>query len=138
MITRTHHEEALMNDTNSSQHPNVMIDLRSTPRVSLCVGVGFRSDTNFYAGFTDDLSSGGLFVATHDLQPIGTSLALTFHLPTWGEIVTVGVVRWIRDTREYNEHAASGMGVQFCGLRSKDTDAIRRFIALRDPIFYAA
>lgn len=127
-----------MNDPHATKHPVGTIDCRSTPRIDLRVGVGFRSDTNFYTGFTDDLSSGGLFVATHALQPIGTSLTLTFFLPGGREIVTVGVVRWVRDTRDYNDDAKPGMGIQFRGLKSEDADAIRAFIALRDPIFYAA
>ena len=77
-------------------------------------------------------------VATHQLAPIGTNFTLTFFLPTGRKIVTVGVVRWVRDTRDSNPSAKPGMGIQFRGLKSADAEAIRAFIALRDPIFYAA
>jgi uncharacterized protein (TIGR02266 family) len=126
-----------MKHEDTTSNPTVIIDLRTAPRVNLCVDIGFRSETNFYTGYTDDLSTGGLFVATFNLKPIGTSLALVFCLPAGREIETEGIVRWIRDTREYNSGVVTGMGIQFCGLLSEDADAIRAFIALRDPIFYA-
>ena len=126
-----------MKRNHAARHADVAIDRRATPRVELCVGVGFSSDTNFYTGFSEDLSAGGLFVATHALLPIGTSMNITFWLPNGHEVSTVGVVRWVRDTRDYNDDAGPGMGVQFRGLRTADADAIRRFIALREPIFYA-
>lgn len=114
------------------------IERRTASRVDLCVGVGFQSDTNFYAGFTEDLSEGGLFVATHMLQPLGTELALTFSLPNGYEISTVAIVRWVRDPRNHDDDAVPGMGVQFNALSSADLDMIRQFIALREPIFYDA
>ena len=126
-----------MTRNNTASHAASAIDRRATPRVELCVGVGFSSETNFYTGFTEDLSAGGLFVATHALLPIGTSLNITFWLPDGHEVTTVGVVRWVRNTRDYNDDAGPGMGVQFRGLRADDADAIREFIALREPIFYA-
>jgi hypothetical protein len=71
------------------------------------------------------------------LQPIGTALALTFSLPTGHEIAVHGIVRWLCDPRDDHADAVRGMGVQFEGLLDKDEEAIREFIALREPIFYA-
>jgi len=112
------------------------IERRASPRVELNVGVGFRSDTNFYTGFTCDLSEGGLFVATHMLLPIGTSLTLTFALPAGPEIVARGVVRWLRDPRDDSAEAVRGMGIQFESINRDDELLIREFMALREPLFY--
>lgn len=114
------------------------IERRAASRVNLCVGVGFQSDTNFYAGFTEDISEGGLFVATHMLQPLGTELQLTFSLPNGYEITTAAVVRWLRDPRDQDGDAVPGMGIEFRALQSADHDMIRQFVALREPIFYDA
>jgi uncharacterized protein (TIGR02266 family) len=84
------------------------------------------------------VSEGGLFVATHMLQPIGTSLTLTFMLPTGHEIVTQGVVRWLRDPRDENADAVPGMGVQFENLRELDARAIVEFMVVREPLFFEA
>ena len=111
---------------------------RYAQRVDLSVGVGFRNDSSFYTGFTQDLSEGGLFVATHMLQPIGSEITLTFALPTGPEISVRGVVRWQRDPHEHNSLTPPGMGVQFQDLSDEDLERIRKFVALREPLFFEA
>lgn len=111
---------------------------RKTPRVAMAVGVGFQSDTNFYTGFTEDLSEGGLFVATYAVEAIGSELALTFTLPNGQEITAVGVVRWVRDPYDMQSEVMPGMGVQFRDLAEADLAAIREFIAVREPMFYVS
>jgi uncharacterized protein (TIGR02266 family) len=109
---------------------------RQSPRVAMCVEVGFQSDSNFYAGFTEDLSDGGLFVATHMLQEIGTELTLTFTLPNDYEVRAVGVVRWLRDPHDLNADTRPGMGIQLRELSQDDQAMIREFLTLRDPLFH--
>jgi len=114
------------------------VERRVAQRVDLSVGVGFRSDSNFYTGFTSDISEGGLFVATHMLQPIGSELGLTFALPTGPEITVRGLVRWLRDPHEHSTDTPPGMGVQFQGLEGTDLERIRAFVAMREPLFFEA
>ena len=102
------------------------------------VGIGFRRDSNFYTGFTADISEGGLFVATHMLQRIGAELTLTFALPTGPEISVRGVVRWSRDAHDYNSAIPPGMGVQFQGIPVEDAARIRELVALREPLFFVS
>lgn len=115
-----------------------VVERRSTPRVDLNVGVGFRSDTSFYTGFISDLSEGGLFVATHMLQPIGAELTLTFALPSGPEISVRGLVRWQRDAHDYNPVTPPGMGVQFLDISDADLARIREFVAVRVPLFFVS
>jgi uncharacterized protein (TIGR02266 family) len=115
-----------------------LVERRATPRVDLNVGVGFRSDASFYTGFTSDISEGGLFVATHMLQPIGSELALTFALPTGPEISVRAVVRWTRDPHDASSSTPPGMGVQLQALRPEDLERIREFIAVREPLVFIA
>ena len=112
------------------------VERRVARRVDLSVGVGFRSASNFYTGFTSDISEGGLFVATHMLQPIGSELTLVFALPTGPEISVRGTVRWLRDTRERDASAPPGMGVQFQAMNAADLERVGKLVALRDPIFF--
>jgi uncharacterized protein (TIGR02266 family) len=111
---------------------------RRNPRKALCTTLGFLSDTNFYAGFTEDISEGGLFVATHALLELGTEIELEFALPSGHEIRTKGIVRWLRDPHDHTPDAPPGMGIQFQDLAEKDFAIIREFIALREPLFYEA
>lgn len=114
------------------------IERRVAPRIELHVGVGFHSDTNFYTGFTEDISEGGLFIATHVLRPIGTVLQVTFALPTGDEITSDCVVRWLRDPHQHSDDAVPGMGVQFLGLDEAQEALIREFVSVREPLFFDA
>ncbi len=108
---------------------------RLADRVKVAAEVGLYSDSNFYTGFTEDVSEGGLFVATYDLLPIGTQLDLEFGLPGGTEFQVRGEVRWIRDPIMSDE-AFPGMGVQFIDLTSEDKIFIQEFVASREPLFY--
>lgn len=109
---------------------------RTAERVSVATEVGVYSDSNFYTGFTEDVSEGGLFVATYDLQPIGTRIELEFGLPGGAEFKLVGVVRWLRDPIMAEDGMFPGMGVQFVELTEEDKALISEFVGTREPLFY--
>jgi uncharacterized protein (TIGR02266 family) len=109
---------------------------RQAPRINLEVDVTFESEHNFYTGFLENLSSGGLFVATHDIRRIGDTVEVRFTLPGRAEPVTATArVRWIREYGN-SPDAAPGMGLQFVDLDPAVQKEIERFIALREPIFF--
>jgi uncharacterized protein (TIGR02266 family) len=112
------------------------VERRRTPRRKLEAQIDFASDSNFYAGFTEDISEGGLFVATVMLKQVGSRVTLTFELPDGHEITTTGVVRWLRDPAEDSSDCAPGMGVQFDYLDPEDLEHVRQFVARREPLFY--
>ena len=109
---------------------------RSTPRAFLETEITFESHANFYTGFTEDISEGGLFLTTYDLHPLGTEIEIEFTLPTGQIVRTLGVVRWIRDPHDEAPDAPPGMGLQFRDLLPEDRTAIHEFIEARAPIFY--
>jgi uncharacterized protein (TIGR02266 family) len=111
---------------------------RRFQRRKLEAQIDLASDTNFYAGFTEDISEGGLFVATVMLQQVGSRVNLTFALPDGHEITTTGVVRWLRDPSEESADCVPGMGVQFDYLDPEDLERIREFVARREPLFFEA
>lgn len=108
---------------------------RAHPRFSVDLDVNFGSDHNFYAGFAENLSAGGIFVATHMLKPVGEILEINIHLPDGAAIRGKGEVRWIR---EYNERSnvPPGMGIRFVELAAGSTEAIESFLRRRDPMFF--
>lgn len=133
-----------------SRHPSARDDKRPSARApagderrryerhSLTAEVGLRSESNFYTGFSDDVSEGGLFIATYALLPVGAKVEVSFWLPSGHEIVTVAEVRWVRDPRRSDEHGhiTPGMGVRFTELSPEHLGAIRVFMDLRPPMFY--
>jgi uncharacterized protein (TIGR02266 family) len=114
-----------------------LADRRAAPRVEMEVEVDFHTDSNFYTGFTEDISEGGLFIATYQLKPIGTMVA--FELSLNGQIVrAVGEVRWVRDVREESHGVRPGMGLRFTQLEDADREVITAFLRERTPLFYDA
>ncbi|MFK7991805.1 MAG: TIGR02266 family protein [Sandaracinaceae bacterium] len=109
---------------------------RTSPRVEITVDISFGSDDNFYSGFSEDLSDGGLFVATYDLKPVGTVIELEFTLPDGHIVRTVAEVRWLRSPRDADSDMQPGMGMRFSKLAREDGEAIERFLAARAPLFY--
>jgi uncharacterized protein (TIGR02266 family) len=119
------------------RHSSGAIDARRVySRHALELEVSLESESNFYMGLTENLSEGGLFIATHLVKPIGTQIQVSFKLPHVAEpIKAVGVVRW---TREYSETSDSmpGMGVRFERVGPLQVEQIREFLAARAPLFH--
>jgi uncharacterized protein (TIGR02266 family) len=101
--------------------------------VDLDVTVG--SDHNFYAGFAENLSSGGVFSATHKLKPVGSKIELTINLPDGVQLHAEGEVRWIRVYNELSD-TPPGMGVKFTELAGASVAVIESFLQHRDPLFF--
>jgi uncharacterized protein (TIGR02266 family) len=110
---------------------------RASARVKMQAAIDFTSDNNFYAGFSANISDGGLFVATVNLLPLGTEVDLSFTLPSGQRIEAKGRVSWVREVNDKIPDAFPGMGVQFVGLAPAAQAAIAQFLAQRDPLFYA-
>ncbi len=103
-------------------------------RVELDVSLG--SDHNFYMGFVENMSLGGVFIATHMLKTVGEIVELNIRLPDSPVAVKgVGRVRWIREFSE-RSNVPPGMGVQFLQLEPGSLELIEAFLAQREPIFY--
>ncbi len=109
---------------------------RVHPRFPVEVEVTFRSEHNFYTGFTENISEGGLFVATHCPVPVGTTFPLSFTLQGVAEPIQVTCeVRWVRPYHEGLD-APPGLGVRFLDLQPAARSAIQHFLKARGPIFY--
>ena len=95
-----------------------------------------QSDHNFYAGFLENLSAGGLFIATHVVKPRGATIDFKIRVPGFDEPVQgTGEVRWVREYSESSD-APPGMGVRFLNLVGASADIIRAFLQARDPMFW--
>lgn len=110
---------------------------RAYDRVPLKTKVGLGTSSNLYTGFTNDVSEGGIFVATHQVLPIDSTLDLEVSFAEVGgpTLKTRGRVRWIREEAAGSE-AEPGMGVEFIDLDEGDRQWIQGFVEKRQPIFF--
>ena len=129
--------ESARDNTRSSERPAhdsvVPSSRRRNQRLQLELELEFKEDTHFYAGITQDLSQGGVFVATYRLLAVGTLLWLAFDLPDGTHVRTRGEVRWIRG--EQDGSLRPGMGVAFVDLPEPSLRAIEAFCRERAPLY---
>jgi uncharacterized protein (TIGR02266 family) len=123
-------------DSPLEQIPPPGAERRRAPRTAIEASIGFQSETNFFTGFSEDISSGGIFIATFNMRPIGSKLNVNFTLPS-GQLISVdGVVRWIREFNETTPDILPGMGIQFDDLHPSDKEMIESFIGQRPAMFF--
>lgn len=110
---------------------------RVVPRVDVELSVTVESESNFFNGFSENISEGGLFIATHDYKPVGERVTIRVALPDDGETIVVDcAVCWVREYNPEIPHMTPGMGVRFLNLSPWDTERVEDFCAsLRDPMF---
>ncbi len=110
---------------------------REHVRIPTNVEVTVGSDHNFFVGWSENISEGGLFIATHQLHPLGTRFDVTLSVPPLLPETTITCeVRWLRQTDELTSDCSPGMGMSFVDLSPSDEAAIQRFLAeQREALF---
>ena len=115
-----------------------MADKRQQTRVPFEAEVTHSSEENFYTGFANNISEGGLFITTHSPAPIGETVSVKFKLPNSGHEVEIQcIVRWARDYNQLTPDMSPGMGLEFVNLPKEIYDEINEFIEnVREPMFH--
>lgn len=97
------------------------------------VRVTLVSEHNLIMGRSENISEGGLFVATTEVRAIGSVVRIELSLPNAAEpIGATGEVRWVRPAGAL----PAGIGFIFVELAESDITAIRRFVEEREPMFW--
>ena len=128
-------------DETSGESGVVMVEKSDRPhaprakRVEVTLVVGIESESNFYAGFTENVSECGVFVSTYAPLAIGSTVALRILLPEGELVQALGTVRWVRPLSERND-GLPGMGIRFDQVSAKDTARIQAFTEARAPMFF--
>jgi uncharacterized protein (TIGR02266 family) len=109
-------------------------DVRQHERLSFAAEVTVKSETNFFMGFSENISEGGIFLATLSPPVVGESITITVKMPSDEEVDVTGIVRWHR----FNGDMATGCGVQFVDLTPRARQAFESMISQlsRDPLFF--
>ena len=109
---------------------------RAHRRVPVHTAVTFSSESNFYVGFSEDMSAGGCFVATIETLPHGSEIELTIQFPDGHCAVVHGIVRWQREYNERTPDVYPGMGIQFTDIDTNAIERVRAFVSEREALFY--
>ena len=106
---------------------------RRDSREAVTLFVEYEGADDLVGDFTENLSSGGTFVATTRNIPIGTRVQLVLSFPGLLEPISIeGTVRWTRS--EANEEGDAGAGLEFRPGPGRDAlAAIVERIRRRDP-----
>jgi uncharacterized protein (TIGR02266 family) len=120
-------------NTNGTPRAPTADERRIAERSLVEAEISVASDSQFFTGLAGNISTGGVFMATYRLLPIGAPVTLRMALPE-GEVLATGTVRWVR---EASTGATPGLGVAFDGPLGGDTlQRILRFCAIREPLLH--
>jgi len=83
------------------------------------------------------VDSGGIFIATYQIPPIGRNLLIRVSLPGGYEFEAKGVVRWTREANSTSGDAVSpGFGAQFTEISPEARQLVYRYARNREPLFH--
>jgi len=112
-------------------------DNRVHARIPLAVEVDLFNEHTFFTGFTENVSRGGLFIATEAPFELGTRVKMKLSLMGGPSREHEVVVRWIRPPGTPGGLPA-GMGVQFETLEGDAFDELQEFVdtQVKDTLFF--
>lgn len=127
------YQEAQRSPLSPSVNPR---ELRQCDRVDVEADITFFSDDNFYQGFSENISEGGLFVVTYLPRKCGDVITVRFTLPGIEHTLEARAeVRWVRASVP-ERHLPPGLGVRFLDLSQADRAIVERFVRKREPLFF--
>jgi uncharacterized protein (TIGR02266 family) len=100
-------------------------DLRASQRFLLEALVTFESETNFFAGFSENIAEGGIFVATSEPPEVGARVRVRVCVNEQS-VVAIGDVRWHRTG---DDGSATGCGVRFLALDDRSRDLLQGMVS---------
>jgi uncharacterized protein (TIGR02266 family) len=109
---------------------------RAANRRNIELEVSLMSESNFYVGFTENLSETGVFVATYLARPLGSKVEMSVRILGRDEPIALrGEVRWIREYSPTSD-GCPGMGIRFDAISDEYRAEIAQFLGRRDPLFF--
>ena len=111
-----------------------MVHRPREPRLRLRARVHREGPDRFYIGLSENISAGGVFIASECPPPVGEQVQLVVG-PEARPLHVDGVVRWLRVDGDGN---ATGCGVQFTALDEARRSTIATFLreAPNDPLLH--
>ena len=125
-------------DADKREKDDVYFNRRVHPRLNFELNVDFEVSIdgphNFFTGITQDISKGGVFLATYQIYPIGTTMKLSFIIEG-GSFTVDAIVRWIRSPENITGNDIQpGMGLQFLNPGTDIVNAFDKFLEKKEPL----
>lgn len=105
---------------------------RRFKRIELNARVDFGTPHNFFAGESENISIGGVFIATNNLIREGRQVDLRLTLPQSGSFDIRGEVSWRRLVS--SSEGPPGLGIRFLNPDPSLIQAIEAFVKVRDAL----
>jgi len=103
---------------------------RSEERARARIKISFKEARDFFRAYIGNLGSGGLFIKTATILPVGTLLDLEFNLPKRDQILhTKAKEAWTRSQDMSTEKLPPGMGAEFIDMNPEDRELLKNYIA---------
>ena|SRR5690554_6186365 len=113
-------------------------DKREQDRHDLRVKVAWMIDSRQYTGVSNDISSGGLFVASEQIPMHGVECKMAFKLPNCEEpIRAIARVAWSRFEAGETPEEPCGFGVEFLQLSPRGKESLHEYIELSDALLFS-
>jgi hypothetical protein len=109
---------------------------KTGPVSAVEANIGATTESNFYIGFSGQVTDGGVFLATYEVLPRGSWANVLVTLPGGFEFRCDAWVRFVRDPLDFASGAEPGMGLQFDSLTDEARELVLRFIRKRPPLFF--
>ena len=109
---------------------------RAADRIDFSIEVSGEAGHQFFTGFTENISAGGLFIATYQALPLGANLRVAFRIPGVDRVFECETeVRWVREPDDRSS-LMPGMGVRFLDLPPDDVRLLDQVIKRLETLFY--
>ena len=117
------------------QAERLAAERRTSMRMILHAQVNMKSESNFFMGFTENISEGGIFVSTLSPPALGDEVELAVGVEGSEAIPIKGVVRWHRTGEDGNP---TGCGVQFENLDDDSRRTLEMLLVTleKEPLFH--
>ena len=106
--------------------PTPSMSGRVAIRYLLEATITVESQSNFYTGFSQNISEGGVYVGMENPPAVGETVKLRVQLEDGLAVTATGVVRWHRVDVD---GTVVGAGVQFVALEPESRDALQEMLA---------
>ncbi len=112
---------------------------RTSKRTKFDIEVGIATRHRLFVGLTDNISTGGLFIATDEELKRGDRIEVRFNIP--GNEHTFHKQAEVAWTRPYDElgndrNSQAGAGLKLLDLSDTEKRLLNGFIAEHEPLFF--
>lgn len=114
-------------------------NLRASERPAFDIRVGVATDHKLFVGLTQNISAGGLFIATEAPLKRGDKVQVRFSVPGSNYVFDKqATVCWTRpvDADGGDSRTHAGAGVKFENLSDEEQKILNAFLQVHDAIFF--